>query len=892
MDFDLAQINSALVETLFPASQRGKVRLYLTARHRKKFAETLGVDEEIAMLALYKSVDRLPNKLRIHTQQYITFLRENQAENGDDEEKEEQENVKHIPDFLASLVVCSDAYFRGWRDGDDANMVYQAMNRRINEILGKTRHVNYISDQSHGLPNAFRLQRYPGISSPGGSNSQWTALKTWAEKRSHVFNSSVLDAIGIRGGPHGIVRSIKYMAPFLEKDELIFKEIAREMNKNPFNPSNDVIARKIDYRISSYTKLAERHIEEFGTGLFVRAVRMHMKDPALGKSSDAAAPEPKTPKILGGKIPFSESPEWVFEIEKDDGGGNSLEIGISFENCQFPAEEPTEVFVSGTAHQLNFKTDRMTYPLYIDSSEKIALDEIIYKHELGEGKIPLNPNFWKMISDVGGGMGVETETLRNADRVIACNGNRKQLAEAIGIPEHRLQSPISTKYTIGGKAIVIYSLPGSRLGQTPSGAEMIRIELSGGGRLDKTSKPTYLRDFPPSLVLTEGRIDSLIRIKFQDVPITLDPELLQEMENINSVTLPPGDKTLPNGTTARVFTVHRYKTANAKHSDVLWNREIRFIENKDLAHDSYWIQTPLNTPETEDVEEDGDGITPQEYADFKEKRTQIPQISSGSKPIKMGLTLEGWTKAIEAYETANADAIREQKKAEALEASRIRREENDRVQAERDAENAARRAQEQEDRTARSEQERIRLKASEDERREKDEEQRSKNIAQFTELIRDLKEEYQNKQNVTEQLLSRVQDESKEFLKKKLKEFRTDMDYLLNQLQTYFQKYKGATGAPGEVTNRLRRANQRCADFRRVLNRIESEVRGYNQAEFNRNEKSRESSPKSSAAKLNKKKPRTTIQDRLRKSLKAHPNNIDIQRALYCTCEICKQKVN
>jgi hypothetical protein len=892
MDFDMAQINSALVETLFPASQRGSVRLYLTAGRRKKFAEVLGVDEKTAMLALYNSVHPLHEKLRRRTHDYRKFLQSNQEENEDDEEKEEQEIVNHIPDFLASLVVCSDAYFRGWRDGDDANMVYQAMNRRINEILGGKLPVNYIFDQSSGLPSAFRVQNYPGISSLGGHNSQWTALKTWTEKRSHVFNSPILDAIPIRDGPHGIVRSIKYMAPFLEKDELIFKEIAREMNKNPFNPSNDVIAGKIYYRFSSYTKLAERHIEEFGTGLFVRAVRMHMKDPALGKSSDAAAPEPKTPKILGDKIPSSESPEWVFEIEKDDEGGDSLEIGISFENCQFPAEEPTEVFVGGTEHQLNFKTDKITYPLYLDSSEKIALDEIIYKHELGEGKIPLNPNFWKMISDVGGGMGVETETLRNADRVIACNGNRKQLAEAIGIPEHRLQSPISTKYTIDGKAIVIYSLTGSRLGQTPNGAEMIRIELSGGGRLDKTSKPTYLRDFPPTLVLTEGRINSLIRIKLQDVPIieSLDPELLQEMENINSVTLPPGDKSLPNGTTARVFTVHRYKKATAKYSEVLWNREIRFIESKDLAHDPYWIQTPLNTQETEDIEEDGDDVTAQEYADFKEKRTQKPQISSESKPIKMGLTLEGWTEAIEAYETANAEAIREQKKAEALETARIRKEERDRKQAERDAENAARRARRQEETRDRSEQERIRLKASEDERREKDEEQRSKNIAEFTEQIQDLKQEYQDKQNIAEQILSRVHNG--DILKKKLKEFRTNVEFLLNELQSYFQAYKGGTGAPGEVKNRLKRVAKRCADFRRDLNRIESEERINNRAEFNRNEKSRESSPKSSATKLNKKKPRTTIQDRLRKSLKAHPNSTDIQRALYCTCEKCKQKVN
>ena len=894
MGIDLAQINSALVETLFPVSQRGTVRLYLTARDRKKFAEELGVDEELAMLALYKSVDKLPDKLRRHTQRYITFLRENQAENEDDEEKEEQEIVNHIPDFLASLVVCSDAYFRGWKDGDDANMVYQAMNRRINEILGKTRYVNYISDQNSGLASSFRLQNYPGISSPGGHNSQWTALKTWTEKRSHVFNSPVLDAKGIRGGPHGIVRSIKYMAPFLEKDELIFKEIAREMNKNPFDPSNDVIASQIHYHSDSYTKLAERHIDEFGTGLFVRAVRMHMKNPALGKGSDAAAPEPKTPKILGNNIPFSESPEWVFEIEKDDEGGDSLEIGISFENCKFPAEEPAEVFVGGTAHQLNFKTDRITYPLYLDSSEKIALDEIIYKHELGEDKIPLNLNFWKMISDIGGGMGVETETLRNADRVIACNGNRSQLAAAIGISEHLLQSPISTKYTTNGKEVVIYSLSGSMLGQTPNAAEMIRIELSGGGRLDKTSKPTYLRDFPPTLVLTEGRINSLIRIKFQDVPIieSLDPELLQEMENKNSVTLPPGDNILPNGTSARVFTVHRYKTATAKYSDLLWNREIRFIENKDLAHDSYWIQTSLNAPETEDIEEDGDNITAQEYADYKEKKTQIPQKSSESKPIKMGLTLEGWTKAIEAYETANAEVIREQKKADALEASRIRREENARVQAERDAENAARRAQEQQETAARSEEEKERMLESEAEMREKEMQQRSKNIAQFTEQIQDLKDDYKDKQNFAEQLLSRVHDESKELLKKKLKDFRTNMDFLLNELKSYFQAYKGATGAPGEVTNRLKRANKRCADFRRDLNRIENEVRRYNRAGFNRNEKSRDPSPESSATKLNKKKPRTTIQDRLRKSLKAHPNNPDIQRALYCTCEICKQKGN
>lgn len=891
MDFDLAQINSALVETLFPVSQRGTVRLYLTARDRKKFAEELGVDEELAMLALYKSVDRLPDKLRRHTQRYIAFLRENQAENEDDEEKEEQEIVNHIPEFLASLIVCSDAYFRGWRDGDDANMVYKAMNRRINEILGITRYVNYISDQNSGLASSFRLQNYPGISSPGGRNCQWTALKTWTEKRSHVFNSPVLDAKGIRGGPHGIVRSIKYMAPFLEKDELIFKEIAREMNKNPFDPSNDVISRQIYSYFSRYTKLAENHINDFGTGLFVRAVRMHMKNPELGESSDAAAPEPKTPKILGNKIPFSESPGWVFEIEKDDEGGDSLEIGISFENCQFPAEEPMEVFVSGTEHQLNFKTDRITYPLYLDSSEKIALDEIIYKHELGEGKIPLNPNFWKMISDIGGGMGVETETLRNADRVIACNGNRRQLAAAIGVQEDRLQSPISTKYTTNGKGIVIYSLSGSMLGQTPNAAEMIRIQLSGGGRLDKTSKPTYLRDFPPTLVLTEGRINSLIRIKFQDVPITLDPELLQEMENINSVTLPPGDKILPNGTTARVFTVHRYKTATAKNSDLLWNGEIRFIESKDLAHDPYWIQTPLNGPETEDIEEDGDDITAQKYSDFKEKRTQIPQISSESKPIKMGLSLEGWTEAIEAYETANAEAIREQKKAEALEASRIRNEKMARVQAEKDADNAARRAREQEEMAARSEEEKERMLASEARTREKEEEQRSKNIAQFTEQIQDLKDDYKDKQNFAEQLLSRVHNESKEFLKKTLKDFRTNVDFLLKELKSYFQAYEDATGAPGEVTNRLKRANKRCADFRRDLNRIENEVRRYNRAGFNRNEKSRDPSPKSSATKLNKKKPRTTIQDRLRKSLKAHPNNTDIQRALYCTCEICKQKV-
>lgn len=890
MEFDLAQINSALVKTLFPASQRGPVRLYLTAGHRKKFAEVLGVDEKTAILALYKSVNPLHSKLRRHTQDYRKFLQKNQAENEDDEEKEEQEIVTHIPNFLASLVVCSDAYFRGWRDGDDANMVYFAMNRRINEILGETHHVNYISDQSRGLPNAFKLQRYPGISrSP---KSQWTALKTWTEKRSYVFNSPILDALPIRYGPHGIVRSIKYMAPFLEKDELIFKKIARQMNKNPFVPSNDVIARQIYFHFNNYTKLAERHIEDFGTGLFVRAVRMHMKNPALGKSSDSAAPEPKTTKILGNNIPFSESPEWVFEIEKDDEGGDSLEIGISFENCEFPVEEPTEVFVSGSAHQLNFKTDRITYPLYIDTSNKIALDEIIYKHELGEGKIPLNPNFWKMISDIGGGMGVETETLRNADRVIACNGNRKQLAAAIGIPEHRLQTPISTKYTTNGKEIVIYSLSGSRLGQTPIDAEMIRIELSGGGRLDKTSKPTYLRDFPPSLVLTEGRINSLIRIKFQDVPIieSLDPELLQEMENINSVTLPPGDKTLPNGTTARIFTVHRYKTATAKYSEVLWNREIRFIENKDLAHDPYWIQTPLITPGTEDVEEDGDGITPQEYADFKEKRTQIPQISSGSKPIDIGLTLEGWTKAIEAYETANADAIREQKKAEALEASRLRNEEIIRVQAEKDAANAARRAQQQQETAARSEEEKKRILASEAKMREKEKQQRSKKIAEFTEQIQDLKEEYQNKQNIAERILIRVHDG--EVLKRNLKEFRMNMDILLKELQSYFQAYKDATGAPGEVTNHLKRANKRCADFRRVLNRIESEERINNRAGFNRNEKYRDSSPKSSATNLNKKKPRTTIQDRLRKSLKAHPNNTDIQRALYCTCEICKQKVN
>lgn len=890
MDFDLAQINSALVETLFPVSQRGTVRLYLTARDRKKFAEELGVDEELAMLALYKSVDRLPNKLRRHTQLYITFLRENQAENEDDEEKEEQEIVNHIPEFLASLVVCSDAYFRGWRDGDDPILVYFAMNRRINEILSEQRHSNYIENQNDGLPPSFGWKKYPGIFSK--KIDQWTALKIWSKKRSHIHNSPVLDALEIQGGPGGRVRSIRYMAPYLEADVIKFKEVAREMNKSPFNPSNDVIARVIRWNFSSLSHLARKHIDDYGTGLFVRAVRMHMKDPALGKSSDAAAPEPKTPKILGDKIPSSESPEWVFEIEKDDGGGDSLEIGISFENCQFPAEEPTEVFVSGTAHQLNFKTDRITYPLYLDSSEKIALDEIIYKHELGDGKIPLNPNFWKMISDIGGGMGVETETLRNADRVIACNGNRRQLAAAIGVQEHRLQSPISTKYTTNGKGIVIYSLSGSMLGQTPNAAEMIRIQLSGGGRLDKTSKPTYLRDFPPTLVLTEGRINSLIRIKFQDVPITLDPELLQEMENINSVTLPPGDKILPNGTSARVFTVHRYKTATAKNSQVLWNGEIRFIESKDLAHDPYWIQTPLNGPETEDIEEDGDDITAQKYADFKEKRTQIPQNSSESKPIKMGLTLEGWTEAIEAYETANAEVIREQKKADALEASRIRREENARVQAERDAENAARQAQRQEESTARSEEEKERILASEAEMREKEMQQRSKNIAQFTEQIQDLKDDYKDKQNFAEQLLSRVHDESKELLKKKLKDFRTNVDFLLNELKSYFQAYNGATGAPGEVTNRLKRANKRCADFRRDLNRIENEVRRYNRAGFNRNEKSRDPSPKSSATKLNKKKPRTTIQDRLRKSLKAHPNNTDIQRALYCTCEICKQKGN
>ena len=793
MEFKLAQINSALVETFFPVSQMGTVRLYLTARDRKKFAEELGVDEELAMLALYKSVDRLPDKLKRHTRKYTSFLRENQAENEDDEEKEVQEIVKHIPDFLASLVVCSDAYFRGWRDGDDANMVYLAMNRRINEILGMTRYVKYISDQNSGLASSFRLQNYPGISSRGGHNSQWTALKAWTETRSHVFNSPILDAKGIRGAPHGIVRSIKYMAPFLEKDELIFKEIAREMNKNPFDPSNDVISRQIYSYFSSYTKLAEDGIKEFGTGLFVRAVRMHMKNPELGESSDAAAPEPKTPKILDDKIPYSESPEWVFEIEKDGEEGDSLEIGISFENCQFPAEEPTEVFVSDSAHQLNFKTDRITYPLYLDSSEKIALDEIIYKHELGEDKIPLNPNFWKMISDIGGGMGVETETLRNADRVIACNGNRRQLAAAIGVKEHLLKSPISTKYTTNGKEIVIYSLSGSMLGQTPNAAEMIRIKLSGGGRLDKTSKPAYLRDFPPTLVLTEGRINSLIRIKFQDVPIieSLDPELLQEMENKNSVTLPPGDNILPNGTSARVFTVHRYKTATAKYSDLLWNREIRFIESKDLAHDLYWIQTPLNAPETEDIEEDGDDRTAQEYAVFKEKKTQIPQISSESKPIKMGLSLEGWTEAIEAYENANAEVIREQKKAKALEDLRIRREENARLQAEKDAANAARRAREQEEMAARSEEEKERMLASEARTREKEEEQRSNN-----------------------------------------------------------------------------------------------------QADFNRNEKPRQPPEKSSPSKLSNKISRTTILDRLRKNLKAHPNNTDLQRALYCTCEICKQKVN
>jgi hypothetical protein len=885
MSITLEDINNALVKTFFPSNTDGVVRLYLDSPRRTQFAQHLGVTEPIAMTELYTQTHPLVKQLKNKRKLYLTFLREEQRDNEDDDVIEKN-ITNRIPDFLAHMVVTADAYFRGWKQGDDPIDVYWPICRRINNMLEPVVNVTRVDystlkSSTYGLPSCFERKQYVGLGIY--KMSQWRALQIWSQKYSIAHNSPELQVLEIRRGPGGIVRTIRYMAPFLQKDERVFKIIANTKKNIEYTVSKYAIEQAIRIYAGMFSTLAQKFLESFGYGVFVNAIMAHMNDPHLEETVKSDKKTNKDANIIIDKTTPSNQPKWIFELESnvdDDTSSDSLKVGLSFE--AYTSENPESIMINGIKQDLFFKDDVATYPIDDDGTEEIDLANVTYVQDKQSMTIPLSPKFWRMLVDIQGGLSVETETLQGASAIIALKGNKKALANAIGIPEWNLSDEVLTRYRIGDKNIVLYPLKHTTNLRIAAG-ENIKFQLEGGGRLDSTTKPTYLRDLPPMLILTEGKINRNIRIQFQELPITdlSESKVLQEMKpGLHETIL------LPGKTSGRVFTVERYKEYEAKNSDQIWRKEIEFIESKDLTHDTFWNNVPLMDQISEKINESGTLVSENDYNIYQKQIMSQPPIDSEAAPLKAGLTLQGWTEANQLYRDKNEKKIKNDE---------IKKMIDQHAKAKIDM---AKRQKQRDDETARNRQNKATDTAGSqaddntENAKETLEDFDKRKVAEIKEKVKIAPEEMKNWSNElnddAKQLSLRLATAHyREKLEDSRKVFETEANNLVenaNTLADDFNPEKGWRHYCAFYDDSQGKWDRLWKRFKRTMERL----KGNDEREERR--KQRESKVITASAKTAKITPRrNTLRDRLLQSLKNHPNNKDISRALYCSCTFCSR---